>query len=83
MKRLLIATTLVMLATTAHAGETKTYKKCVKDMQELLTDRALAKHLCDPNIYVKPNELGWGCEEWKITKDYPGGAKSKRDALCE
>jgi hypothetical protein len=46
--------------------------------------RKQAKRICNPANYVKPPRLGWGCEQSSgpLTK-VPGGAKRKRDAICE
>jgi hypothetical protein len=84
MKPLRIATALAMLATPAYA---KIDKKCLKEIKENTGfTLAQAKRICNSNNYVKPNELGWGClldAGVHISKDYPGGARLKRDAVCE
>jgi hypothetical protein len=53
-------------------------------MGEMGFDRKQSKRFCNPNNYVKPPRLGWGCEQASghLIK-VPGGAKRKRDALCE
>jgi hypothetical protein len=57
---------------------------CLRQMGEMGFDRKQSKRFCNPNNYVKPPRLGWGCEQASgpLIK-VPGGAKRKRDALCE
>jgi hypothetical protein len=58
---------------------------CIHDMQGIF-DAADAKRICDSNNYAKPGQLGWMCQldSGKVTfYRAEGGAKRKRDAVCE
>jgi len=82
-KALLTGVAALLLATgTAHA---KSYRACVRGEVGEVFGRKQAKRICNPANYVKPPRLGWVCEvdpEIKIYKA-PGGAKRRRDAICE
>ena len=60
-------------------------RACIREQSKTF-DVAAAKRICDPKNYVKPNQLGWLCEPGsdghKIIKG-KGGARRKRDAICE
>lgn len=88
MKPFMIVTALAMLATPAYASGSKIDKACVNTYRDSYGfTLAQANRACDPKTYVKPNELGWGCEGGIrnpiIKKDAPGGTRLKRDAICE
>jgi hypothetical protein len=87
MKMILSAAIAVAIAGTQPAFSKESYGECVRGMHEYEGfDIADAKRMCDPKTHAKPNQLGWVCEhgdgEFKFHKA-PGGARHKRDAVCE
>jgi hypothetical protein len=68
----------------------KVDRACVRGEVGKMFDRKQAKRLCNPVNYVKPPRLGWRCKTGGerdgdlVTLTLgPGGAKRKRDAICE
>ena len=76
---------LVILIASVTAAAAKVDKACIREQSKTF-GVAAAKRICDPKNYVKPNRLGWVCElgseGHKIIKA-EGGARRKRDAVCE
>ena len=70
---------VLMLASMMMAGSAM---RCASLARVPDTEDITAKRICDPKNDVKPNQLGWGCEEFKFYK-VKGGARLKRDAVCE
>jgi hypothetical protein len=80
---LLLGLAILMASITAAAA--KVDRACIRDARETF-GTAQAKRICDPKNYVKPNQLGWVCElgsEGPKFYKAKGGARRKRDAVCE
>lgn len=79
------ATILIGHMTAMTAAEAKIDRDCIREQSETF-GVAAAKRICDSKNYVKPNQLGWLCQiegdEVKFHKG-EGGARLKRDVICE
>jgi hypothetical protein len=85
-KKLLLAGVIsLLIVTVARAGDkAKIDKACVREALALLDDKIAAKRICDPKNYVKPPQIGWHCDGGDGSPyKAPGGAKYRRDTLCE
>jgi hypothetical protein len=84
MKKLLITGVAVLFLATGDTAAAKVDRACARGEIAKMFGRKQAKRICNPANYVKPPRLGWGCEQSSgpLTK-VPGGAKRKRDAICE
>jgi hypothetical protein len=91
-RQMLVGTAVLFLATgTAHQlASAKVDHACVRGEISKMFGRKQAKRICNPANYVKPPRLGWRCEvggdnDGDVVKLIlgPGGAKRKRDAICE
>jgi hypothetical protein len=60
-------------------------RACVRGEVGKVFGHKQARRICNPANYMKSHRLGWHCEVDPIIKIYkaPGGAKRKRDAICE
>jgi hypothetical protein len=81
---LLTGIAALFLATGDTAAAKVDRGACFRQMSEMGFDSKQSKRFCNPNNYVKRPRLGWGCEQASgpLIK-VPGGAKRKRDAICE
>jgi hypothetical protein len=61
----------------------KVDRACVRGEVGKAFGHKQAKRICNPANYVKPPRLGWHCEISSGPFKAPGGAKRKRDAICE
>jgi hypothetical protein len=89
---LLVGVAALFLATGAayQSASAKVDRACVRGETGKMFGHKQARRICNPANYVKPPRLGWRCEvggdnEGDVVKLIlgPGGAKRRRDAICE
>jgi len=85
MKKLFLVGVAALFLATGDTATAKVNYACVRgEIGEMFGNKD-AKRICNSANYVKPPRLGWHCQVEPSIRLYkaPGGAKRKRDAICE